>query len=62
MLFAGLVMFFGGIGLAVWRAFHVIAKERLAALVVMLIPVSLAGSFDGLTLLVVTDVVILLGA
>ncbi len=61
MLFSGLVMFFGGIGLAVWRAFHVIAKERLAALVVMLIPVSLAGSFDGLTLLVVTDVVILLG-
>ncbi|MFW2332830.1 low temperature requirement protein A [Ilumatobacter sp.] len=60
MLFAGLVMFFGGVGLTVWRAFHVIARERVAALVVMVIPVLLAGSFDGLTLLVITDAIVLI--
>ena len=60
MFFAGLVMFFGGVGLTIWRSFRVIARERLVALAVMLVPVLLAGSFDGLTLLVITDVLILL--
>lgn len=59
MLFAGLVLFFGGVAVSVWRAFHVIAKERILALVVMVVPIAFAGSMSGLVLLIATDVVLL---
>ena len=59
MLFAGLVLFFGGVAVSVWRAFHVVAKERILALVVMVVPIAFAGSMSGLTLLILIDVLIL---
>jgi low temperature requirement protein LtrA len=59
MLFAGLVLYFGGVAVSVWRAFHVVARERIAGLAVMLIPTLLAGEMTGLTLLIVSDVLIL---
>lgn len=60
MMFAGLVMFFGGVGVVAWRAFHVVARERLVALLFMLVPILFAGSISGLTVLVLTDLFILL--
>lgn len=59
MLFAGLVLFFGGVAISVWRAFRVVAKERVIGLAVMLLPTAFAGSISGLTLLVITDLLIL---
>lgn len=59
MLFAGMASFFGGIAIAVWRAFGVFARERAVGLVVMLALTLAAGSIDGLVLLVITDALIL---
>ncbi len=59
MLYAGLVLYFGGVALSVWRAFRVIARERVASLVLLLVPAALAGTISGLALLVVTNVLLL---
>lgn len=59
MLFAGLAAFFGGVAAGVWRAFRVIARERMIGLALMLGLTLAAGSFDGLVLLVLTDVLLL---
>ncbi len=55
MLFVGLVMFFGGVAVTIWRAFHVVAKERVIAVAVLAVPTAFAGSMSGLTLLLLTD-------
>jgi len=59
MLYSGLVLYLGGVALSVWRAFRVIARERVIGLVVLVVPTALAGSLSGLALLVITNVLLL---
>ena len=61
MFAIGLSLYFGGIAISVWRAWRVIARERLAALAVMLVLCAISGSWDAVWLLVAVDVVLLGG-
>lgn len=55
MLFAGLAFYLVGVTVAVWRAFRIVAIERLATIAVLAV-VTLAGTdLDGLVLLVIVD-------
>lgn len=58
MLFIGLALFLGGVGLAVARAFRVVAKERIVAGLVVAAVLATTGSVDGLAVLVIIDVVL----
>ena len=55
MLAGGLGLFAFGIAAGVWRAFHVVARERLVAAVVL----AVGGSLSGIVLLLVVDAIIL---
>jgi low temperature requirement protein LtrA len=55
MLVSGMALFSGGIALTVWRAFRVVAKERVAAALLLAAVVALAGSVDGVLLLLLVD-------
>jgi low temperature requirement protein LtrA len=59
MLIAGLALYFFGVIIAVRRAYRVVARERLAATVVLSGVVLLGGEMSGLTLLVIVDLVLL---
>ena len=59
MFAIGLSLFFGGIAIAVWRAWRVVARERLVALAVMLLLCAVSGSWEAVWLLVAVDVVLL---
>jgi low temperature requirement protein LtrA len=56
---AGLVMFFGGIGIGVYRSFRVIAKERVVAVTIIVALMAFGGSLDGVVLFVAIDIVLL---
>lgn len=61
LMFAGgfaLVML--GIAIAVWRAWHAIAVERLALTLVMVAALLIFGSWNGVWLIVLVDVILLL--
>ena len=58
MLLGGVALFLGGIGGGVYRAFHVIAKERLLALVVLVVVLALPLGLTGVVTVVVLDVVL----
>lgn len=60
MLFGGLALSIFGIATAVFRAFRVLAKERMVAGVVLLVVAIGAGELDGVALLIVVDIVILI--
>ena len=60
MFVAGIAMFYGGIALAVARGYRVVAKERIVAVALIAILASVGRSWEGVTLLVAVDVVILL--
>jgi low temperature requirement protein LtrA len=60
MLFGGMALFYVGVALSVWRAFHVIARERLAAGALLAIVIAVSGSITGLTLLLAVDAFLLL--
>ena len=61
MLVGGLLLFFIGVAAAVWRAYHIVARERLAGGLVVAAFVAIAGSsVDGLVLLIIIDVALLL--
>lgn len=49
----------GGVAISVWRAFHVVARERLIGLAILVVPIALAGSMSGLALLVIIDVLLI---
>jgi low temperature requirement protein LtrA len=56
----GFVLFLGGIGADVYRSFHVVAHERLAAAAVIVALLAiLGGTVDGVVMLVAIDVVLL---
>jgi low temperature requirement protein LtrA len=56
---AGLTMFFGGIGISVFRSFHVVAKERVVAVAIVIALMAFGARLDGVTLFVAIDVVLL---
>jgi low temperature requirement protein LtrA len=58
MLFAGLALYLGAVVIFIARAFGLVAFERLATIPVLLVVVLGAGSVDGITLLIVVDVVL----
>ncbi|MEP1122367.1 MAG: low temperature requirement protein A [Ilumatobacter sp.] len=59
MLLAGILCFFGGINIGVWRAFRAVARERLIAMAVITGVLALAGSVEAVWLIVVIDVVVI---
>jgi low temperature requirement protein LtrA len=59
MLFGGLAMGAAGISASVWRAFRVVARERLVATAVIAVVLASAGSVDGVVLLVGVDLILL---
>jgi low temperature requirement protein LtrA len=59
MLLAGGVMFLGGVGIGVYRAFRVIAKERLVALVALAFFLAFAESVPGVVVIIVFDIVLI---
>lgn len=61
MFVAGLAMFFGGIALAVFRAYRVLAKERLTAVAAIALVAVIGRDWDGIVFLIAIDVVIFLG-
>ncbi len=61
MLLAGLALFLGGIAVSVYRAFQVLAVERLTgAALIGAATVLLGGEISGVVLLIVVDVALLL--
>lgn len=62
MFVGGMVLFFGGVALAVWRAYSVLATERVVGGAVLVVLLAVFGrSMNGLAVLITADV-ILLGA
>ena len=59
MFVAGFALFFGGIAIAAFLAYRVIAKERLAAVAAVAVMAYLGRNWDGIILLVVVDLVLL---
>ncbi len=59
MLLGGLALSIGGVGLAIWRAFRAITRERIVAGLVVAAFLAGAASLDGLYVVVVLDVVLL---
>lgn len=57
MLLSGLVLFTGGISVGIYRAFGVIALERVVGLVGLAVFLGLASGLDGVWLIVTIDVV-----
>jgi low temperature requirement protein LtrA len=56
---AGIVMFFGGVAIGVFRSFGVVARERLVAVAVIVGLMTAGGGLDGLVLFVAVDVIVL---
>ena len=61
MLLGGVGLFIGGIAIAVYRAFGIIAKERLVAFVVLAAILFAADDLDGVWLIVIIDVLAIAG-
>lgn len=61
MFVAGLALFYFGIAGAVRRAYPVIAKERIAAVIAIAALAYFGRSLDGVTFLLIVDAVLLLG-
>ena len=60
MFVGGLAMFFGGIALSVIRAYRLIAKERIVAVIAIAALAYVGRSWDGVTVLVAVDIVLLM--
>lgn len=58
MFVGGIALFFGGISLGVFRAYRVLANERLLATAAIGALAYLGRSWDGVTLLVAVDVIL----
>jgi hypothetical protein len=58
MFVAGIAGYLGGITGAVFRAFHVYAKERVVALVLIAALILAAGGLDAIVLLVAVDLLL----
>ena len=60
MLFGGMALFYGGVAISVFRAFRIVARERLSGAAVLAVIIAVSGSVDGLTLLVLVDLLLVL--
>ena len=60
MMFVGLGLFFVGVGLDVYRAFRVIARERVVGGVLTIVLLLAGADLDGVVLLLLLDLLILL--
>lgn len=56
---AGLLLYFGGVGIGVYRSFGVVARERLIAVAFVIVLMAVGGDVDGVVLLVAIDVILL---
>ncbi len=59
LFFGGLALFTVGVAAAVWRAFRVATRERLLALALIGLVLTVAGSWPGVWVIVTVDLVIL---
>jgi low temperature requirement protein LtrA len=59
LLLAGIVCFFGGINIGIWRAFRFVAFERLLAMLTIALLLGLASSLDAVWLIVSFDVIVI---
>ncbi len=59
MMFVGLALFFVGVGIGVFRAYRVVARERIVGGVLTAALLLAASDLDGVTLLVLIDLLIL---
>ncbi|MEQ8717045.1 MAG: low temperature requirement protein A [Acidimicrobiales bacterium] len=59
MFFGGLALFAFGVAIGVWRAFRAVAMERLAATALIAVVLAVAGSWDGIVVLIVVDAILL---
>lgn len=60
MMFIGLVLFFGGVGIDVFRAWRAIARERIVGGVLTVVLLLAAADLDGVVLVLLVDLLILL--
>ncbi len=61
MLVGGLLLFFVGIAISIWRAYRIVARERLLGGIAVAAIVAIAGaSMDALWLLIIVDVALIL--
>jgi low temperature requirement protein LtrA len=60
MLLGGLALGVVGVALGVWRAFRAVPIERIVALGVLVVVLLAAGSWNGVVILIVVDLVLLL--
>jgi hypothetical protein len=58
MLFGGLGLFLAAVAIAVWRAFRVLARERLAAVAVLATVLFAGADLSGMSILASVDVVL----
>lgn len=58
MLFAGLALTVVGVAASIARTFRVLARERIVAVALLLVLVSVSGSWDGVILLIAVDLVL----
>ncbi|HSP29711.1 MAG TPA: hypothetical protein VLN74_14250, partial [Ilumatobacteraceae bacterium] len=56
---AGLLLYFSGVGIGVYRSFGVVARERLAAVAVIGLLMLVADDLDGVVLLIAIDLILL---
>ena len=56
---AGLVLYFGGVGVGVFRAFGAFARERFFAVIAIILLMLLGSDIDGVILLVGIDAILL---
>ncbi len=59
MLFGGFALTVIGIGAAVWRAFHVVTRERVTAAALVGVVLLAGGGWSGAALIVAVDVIII---
>ena len=59
MLLGGMALVVSGISLGVWRSYHVIARERMGALLVLGAFLAIASDVNGVVVVVVFDLVLL---
>jgi hypothetical protein len=56
---AGFVLYFGGVGIGVYRSFAAVARERFVAVALMIVLMLVGEEVDGVVLLVGINVILL---
>ena len=56
---AGILLYFGGVGIGVYRSFATIARERFVAVGVIIVLMGVGDDIDGVVLIVGIDLILL---